>query len=131
MKKILFIITLLSLFSCEKEKTFTDSIYEKWYIESANPLGILLNEPSNGSYIQLNYCEDSTCIGLDYRSTDKTSGRFEYKLDIDENILTINDSTLNGGSWNGIWRIEKISRSEMFISQYHRFGDLSYKLIKK
>lgn len=130
MRKI--ILGLLSssflLTGCEKEKIEEKTIQGKWTIDKVTFWGI--TSDGDGSYLKFNSCDNDVCIGEDYKSSDQTTGTFDYELSSDETRLIINDESPDGGSWSGDWTIEKFTENELTISLSTFLGTATYEMSK-
>ena len=134
MKKIILGIGLLtasSLFfnSCEKVEEEEKTIQGKWNVDKSVVLGQTIL--GTGSYLKFGTCNDTTCIGEDYSSTNSTKGAFTYSLNSEQTQLVIVDESSDGGSWGGTWTITKFTEDKLILKTTNLFsGEVSFELSK-
>lgn len=132
-----FTLFTLSLFllvgatSCEQEEPLTPEqmLTGKWIIQSSEILGTVV--PGDGSFITFNACDGSTCTGTDFEATDNTSGTYTYSLASDASTITIDDSTSDGGNYNGTWDILELTETDFRIVGNTLFGSLKMEMTKE
>lgn len=133
MRKILtfgvLCLAILATASCEKEEALTPAqmIEGKWTITSQE---ILTTEvPGDGSYLQFSVCP-GTCSGVDYKASDTTSGSFTYILNEEGTLLTIDDQSTDGGSWNATWDVLELTENNFRITTTTILGNLKVEMAK-
>lgn len=124
-------LILLTTIACEKEEeeAFTPAqlIEGKWTITSQEILTTIV--PGDGSYLQFNACS-SACYGEDYRAIDTASGSFTYVLNDAGTIVTIDDQSSDGGSWNATWDILELTETKFRITATTILGNLKVEMSK-
>jgi hypothetical protein len=133
MKKIILglgLLTVSSLFlnSCEKVKEEEKTIQGKWNVDKSVVLGQTIL--GTGSYLKFGTCNDTTCIGEDYSSTNSTKGAFTYSLNSEQTQLVIIDETSDGGAWGGTWTITKFTEDKLTLKTTTFLGEVSFELSK-
>lgn len=111
-------------FSCKKEpvKTPAELIEGKWMVSNSNIAGSDI--PGDGSYLNFAACS-SSCTGVDFRASDTTSGVFTYSIDEEGILLTINDNSSDGGSWNATWDVLELDENNLKITASTFLGNLT------
>ena len=124
-------VCLLSVvvFSCKKEekKTPAQLLEGKWLVSNSNILGSDI--PGDGSYLQFAACS-SSCSGVDFKASDTTTGVFTYSIDEEGILLTINDNSSDGGSWNATWDVLELEESRLKITGSTFLGNLTVTFTK-
>ena len=115
--RIILTCVLISgmLTSCEveEEKTPAEMLVGKWIISYSE---LLTQEfPGDGSFLQFDEC-NSSCSGIDYNESKKTTGNFTYVLNEDASILDISDPSGDGENYNFSWDILELSDTELKIT---------------
>jgi hypothetical protein len=137
MKKLIYLFALMALMvmvipSCETEetdKTPAEQLVGKWDISSTEILTQVI--PGDGSYLIFEECGAESCGGTDYMAGDGTTGTFSYVLNEDATTLTIEDSSSDGGSYNGTWDVLELTNDELRIfADTGLFGTLKIELTK-
>ena len=122
-------LALLTTISCEKEEVLTPAqmLEGKWTITSQE---ILTTEvPGDGSYLEFSACP-GTCSGVDYKASDTTSGSFTYILNEEGTLLTIDDQSTDGGSWNATWDVLELTENNFRITTTTILGNLKVEMSK-
>ena len=133
MKQIILGIGLLtasSLFfnSCEKVEEEEKTIQGKWNVDKSVVLGQTIL--GTGSYLKFGTCNDTTCIGEDYSSTNSTKGAFTYSLNSEQTQLVIVDESSDGGAWGGTWNVTKFTEDKLILKTTTFLGEVSFELSK-
>lgn len=122
----LVVLTAIAGFviSCKKEpvKTPAELIEGKWMVSNSNIGGS--DFPGDGSYLNFAACS-STCTGVDFKASDTTSGVFTYSIDEEGILLTINDNSSDGGSWNATWDVLELDENNLKITASTFLGNLT------
>jgi hypothetical protein len=114
-------VVLVSGCKKEPEKTPQELLRGRWTVESSEILGSVV--PGDGSYMEFNACP-SACSGTDFKASDTTTGNFTYIMNTEATLLTITDTSSNGGAWNGAWDILELSENELRITTSTVFGSM-------
>lgn len=123
-KTTVVIVGCVALFACKKTepKTAQELLQGKWMVTNSNIMGSDI--PGDGSYMQFNAC-GTTCGGVDFKASDTTSGNFTYSIDADATVISITDTTSNGGSWNGSWDVLTLTENSLKITGSTFLGNLT------
>lgn len=133
MKSILTVVLLgfatVLMVGCNKEEPLTPAqmLEGQWTIDSQEILTVVV--PGDGSYLQFNACS-STCDGVDFKAGDTTTGAFTYTLNEAGTILTIDDNSADGGSWDATWDVLDLTESSLRITANTIFGNMLVELSK-
>lgn len=124
MRNIIAVLALSFLaISCKKEEKTAEQLIEgKWMVSNSNIGGSDI--PGDGSYLQFNACS-SSCTGADFRASDTTTGVFTYSIDEEGILLTINDNSSDGGSWNATWDVLELEENNLKITASTFLGNLT------
>ena len=113
---------------CNKKDQLTPAMLEgKWTITSQEILTTVI--PGDGSYLTFDACS-STCSGVDYKAGDNTSGTFTYTLNEEATLLTIADTSADGGNWGATWDVLELSETDLRITATTPFGNVLVELSK-
>ncbi len=123
-----FLILELAV-SCKKKdiKSPAQLLEGKWMVSNSNIAGSDI--PGDGSYLDSTACA-SSCIGVDFKASDTTSGVFTYTLNEEGTVLNINDSSSDGGSWNAEWDVLELNESTLKITAGTLLGNLTVTFAK-
>ena len=121
----------LAFTSCKKEepKSPQEIIEGKWIIQSQEILGEVT--AGDGSYLTFDACGNTSCTGTDYKASDNTYGSITYVLNSDATILTINDPTSDGGSYDADWDILELTETDLRITTSTILGNLKIEMTKQ
>lgn len=122
-------LTILSTVGCKKEELLTPAqmIEGKWTITSQEIFTQVTS--GDGSYLQFNACS-SSCSGVDFKASDSTTGSFSYDLNDAGTLITINDNSSDGGSWDATWDILELTETSFRITATTIFGNLKVEMTK-
>lgn len=122
-------LAILATVGCKKEEPATPAqmIEGKWTITSQEILTTTI--PGDGSYLQFNACS-SSCSGVDFKASDTTTGSFSYVLNNEGTIITIDDQSTAGGSWNATWDVLELTESKFRITATTILGNLKVEMSK-
>ena len=124
---VLGLMTVLAA-GCNKKDQLTPAMLEgKWTITSQEILTTVI--PGDGSYLTFDACS-STCSGVDYKAGDNTSGTFTYTLNEEATLLTIADTSADGGNWGATWDVLELSETDLRITATTPFGNVLVELSK-
>lgn len=125
---LLFLV--LFTIACKKkepEPTAKELVEGKWIIDSSEILATVV--PGDGSYMRFDACS-SSCSGVDFKASDTTYGSFTYVINDEATLITITDTSSNGGSWNGEWDILELTESDFRITTSTIFGSMKVEMSK-
>lgn len=121
---------VLALTACKKEDSLTPGqmLEGRWIIDSQELLG---NEvPGDGSYIEF-FGSEGTGSGSDYKASDGSTGAFTYQLNEEATLLTINDSSNDGGNYDATWDILTLTDNSLRMTASTIFGSMLIELSKQ
>ena len=70
------------------------------------------------------------CEGTDFEAIDDTTGSFTYTLNAEGTSITIVDTSLDGGAYNGTWQVTDFTNSSMTLTGSTILGDVAFNLSK-
>lgn len=122
-------LAILTTVGCKKEESMTPAqmIEGKWTITSQEILTTIV--PGDGSYMQFNACS-STCSGVDFKVSDTTIGSFNYVLNEAGTVITIDDQSADGGSWNATWDVLELTETTFRMTATTILGNLKVEMSK-
>lgn len=125
---VLGLITIMAV-GCNKDENLTPSqmLEGQWTMTSQTLLSV--TSAGDGSYLRFDACSNS-CSGVDYKASNMSSGNFNYVLNADATLLTIVDTTSNGGNWDGTWDILDLTETTLRITGSTPFGNLTVQYSK-
>lgn len=131
MKKVLFIVvTLMFFYGCKKvEDDPYQQIQGKWYIQKVSYLAAEI--PGDGSYLNFNGCVWGDYIGNDFNIINNSEGEFLYSFKDGNRVLSINDSSPLGGSYNEDWEIVYFTKNTLSIRGFNSMGSVVFELVKE
>ena len=112
------LLIAVALFSsgCERESASTpaEMLVGKWNITATGALGAVI--PGDGSYLEFDACDEDECTGTDHMASNATTGSITYDLAADGRTITIQDTTADGGMYNGTWKILELGETKLQIA---------------
>ncbi len=94
--------------------TPAEKLVGKWNITAAGALGAVI--PGDGSYLKFDACGEDECTGTDHMASNATTGSITYDLAADGRTITIQDTTADGGMYNGTWKILELGETKLKIA---------------
>lgn len=130
LKVLAFVFSLMVLVGCKKDDPLTpkEMIIGKWDIELSELLGSEI--PGDGSYLQFENCNSDGCPGFDFKASDGSTGDISYTLNDDATVITITDSSSDGGSWEGEWDILELTETDFRITTNTILGSIKVEMKK-
>lgn len=133
LKLSLLLAILIGFSSCSDDDETplmepAERIVGTWTINSTVALGITV--PDGSSTLTFHQCGDSNCEGADFEAIDDTSGTFTYTLNAEGSAVTIIDTSLDGGAYNGTWQITDFTNSTMTLTGSTILGDVVFNMSK-
>ena len=125
----IFAFASIFMVGCKKEepKTPQQMLEGQWSVVSSNILGTTV--PGDGSYLRFN-AYTSNYSGVDFKASDTTTGSFTYSLNEAATVLTITDTSANGGNWNAAWDVLDLTESKLKITSSTFLGNLTVEFSK-
>ena len=126
-KLLLASFALMLIISCtieddtDPEPAESKSLAGTW--EFTNIFAFGQNIAGDGSYLQFEACDSTSCTGVDYKASDASSSTFTYTLYAEDSIVFVDNDPSNGGNYNGAWLINNFTDVDFEIEKdFGAFG---------
>ena len=133
LKLSLLLAIMISFSSCSDDDETplmepAERIVGTWTVNSAVTLGITI--PDGESTLTFEQCGANDCTGADFEGLDDTTGTFTYVLNADGTSLTIEDNSIEGGAYNGVWQVSDFTNNSLKLTGETILGDVIFNLSK-